>query len=203
MLNQNWGNRFLQYEAEQGDALMMTQTEIYLSAEQYAYWEDERSLSELIRGQVVTFPFHMFSHGLVCSNIVYVFGCLHDEKRGQGFVGTGIITRRNPDTVRGADYSFKVGDKLPRVSHEDGWFEVAPEIIFEVLERWDTWADILCRVGEYLDLDAVVVNVVDPCQSKVYVFQNLHPVQILGPGDDWSAPEILPGFRVPVRKFFE
>ena len=63
---------------------------------------------------------------------------------------------------------------------------------------------MLGRIAEYLEMGTSCVSVVDPGDELIHLFrpESCHP-DLLGPDDEWSAPEILGEFRVPVRRFFE
>ncbi len=66
----------------------------------------------------------------------------------------------------------------------------------------DRWRDVEKKVAEYLQLGAMVVCVLDPdsCSARLYFDQ---PAQTLGPDDEMTFPEILPGFLAVVRTFFD
>src|SRR5262245_40502366 len=63
---------------------------------------------ELVRGEVVEMSRPGKLHGLICANVV---GILRNYAvaRKKGYVcsnDTGVVVRRNPDTVRGPDVLF-------------------------------------------------------------------------------------------------
>lgn len=57
--------------------------------------------------------------------------------------------------------------------------------------------------AEYLNAGVAVVCVLDDPPPTIYVYRADQPVRILKADDDWTQPEVLGDFRVPVRRFFE
>ncbi len=184
---------------------MTTVAQPLLTAEEYALTSDpDDRLTELVSGRIVTFPFHGFRHGAICGRLCYLIGTIVEEGvRGHCFAGTGIITQRHPDTVRGADLSYVRRERYDQATSGDDYFSIPPDLIFEVLEHDEPWSEMLVRVSEYLAMGTPHVSVVDPESESISVFQPDRPPAVLGPDDDWSAPEILGEFRIPVRRFFE
>ena len=180
-------------------------TDLLLTAEEFARTADpDDGLTELVQGRIVTFPFHGFRHGVICGRLCDLIGSLAEQGgRGHSFVGTGIITRRDPDTVRGADLSYLRRERYDKATAGDNYFSVPPDLIFEVLEHDERWSRMLPRVAEYLEMGVPHVSVVDPESETISVFCPDDRPHVLGPDDHWSAPEILGAFRIPVRRFFE
>ena len=60
-----------------------------------------------------------------------------ESKRGRTVGGeVGIFIRRNPDTVRGADIAF-ISTERDAHPKAKGFFEVAPELVVEILSPED------------------------------------------------------------------
>lgn len=76
-----------------------------LTAEDYLHIPDDGRRTELRRGVVIYTNPPGFRHGEVCSNIIRLVGnYVADHRLGRTLANdSGIITERNPDTVRGAD----------------------------------------------------------------------------------------------------
>lgn len=162
-----------------------------LTAEEYAALPDDRK-TELVEGRVVALSWPGFRHGEVQANVAYLLAD-HVETRGLGHVviGTGIVTRRNPDTVRGADISFFSFQRVPRDRVPEGYPESAPEIVFEVLSPDDRMSEVLRRVAEYLAAGADLACVIDPQRRNVVAYgREAHPV-VLSAGDALRLPAPL------------
>lgn len=183
----------------------MATVETLLTAEEYALLPDDGEPTELIRGRVVPVNVPAPRHGYYCNQIGRLIGNFVED-RGLGRVmsnDSGVVTERGPDTVRGADVSYYSYERLPRGDLPEGYLPVSPELVFEIRSPGDRWARILVKVGEYLGAGVVVVCVHDIQTRTLTVYRSDEPQQILREEDELTLPDILPGFRVPVRRFFE
>ncbi len=79
-----------------------------LTAEQYAQLPDSGRQTELIRGRVVEMNMPFPRHGQVCATASYIVKSFVDKYDFGHVVGndSGVVTERNPDSVRGADVAF-------------------------------------------------------------------------------------------------
>lgn len=155
---------------------------------------------ELVRGEVITMPGPGFLHGLTCSKIVRRIGNFTDE-RDLGWVvsnDTGVITERDPDTVRGPDIAFWKKDRVrePMV----GYAPVAPDLAVEVLSPSNTSKQIREKIEEYFACGVAMVWVVAPEDRTLTIYRTpeqgllLHDQKsVLVNGDD-----VLPGFECRV-----
>jgi Uma2 family endonuclease len=117
--------------------------------------------------------------------------------------GAGVITEHDPDTVRGADIAFYSYNRAPRGPLPNDYGEVPPELIVEVRSPSDRWPKILTRVAEYLNAGVLAVVVLDDDSRTALLCLADQAPRRLGPDDVLELPDILPGFAVPVRRFFE
>ncbi len=175
-----------------------------LTAEEYGRRPDDGRFTELVRGRVVATSFPTWRHGVACSRLIGVVGD-HVVAHDLGHVAalSGIITERHPDTVRGADVSFFSYDRLPRGRLPDGYLPVAPELVFEVRDDPEPWSVIRDKVGEFLAAGVLAVCVLDPEARTLDVHRADQSAQVLTTEDELILPDLLPDFRVPVRRFFE
>ena len=175
-----------------------------LTAEEYLQLPDDGRRTELRRGVVVTMTPPGFRHGEVCSRINRLIGnYVEDHRLGRTLTNdSGIITQRDPDTVRGADVSFYSYQRVPKDQSPIGYAGASPEIVFEVVSPTNTRRSIFEKVAEYLNVGVNVVCVIDPQHQSV----NLHfpdlPVEKLQGDDELTFAE-LPGFSLVVRRIFE
>src|SRR5262249_15506388 len=129
---------------------------------------------ELIQGRIVAKPPPQPRHGQVCSKVDRLLGFYVDD-HDLGHVlcnDSGVITERDPDTVRGADVAFYSCAKVPKGRIPPGYLSVPPDLVFEVRSPDDRWGDILTKVDEYLRAGVTVVVVLDPEPETAHVFRS-------------------------------
>ena len=122
--------------------------------------------------------------------------------RGRAVGGeVGIYIRRNPDTVRAADIVFisKERDRRPRAK---GYFEIAPELVVEVLSPDDRMSRVREKLRDYFSAGVQVVWVVDPTLRRVLVHRSLADFTVLNDRQILTDEELLPGFSVAVSDLF-
>ena len=160
--------------------------------------------TELVRGELLQMNPPGMLHGVVCTNVAFVLQNWAREINA-GYVttnDTGVITERDPDTVRGADVLFVSADKVRPGKIPRGLLQVTPDLCVEVLSRSDRWTQVLVKVSEYLAAGVREVWVVDSHAHNVQVFQADHPRRTLDEEDEIASSEMLPGFGAKVADFF-
>jgi Uma2 family endonuclease len=100
-----------------------------------------------------------------------------------------------------AFYSYK---RLPKGPLPASYGPEVPDLVVEVRSPGDRWPRILAKVAEYLDAGVTTVVVLDDeSRTAVVYFSDRGASLTLGSEDVLELPDILPGFAVPVRRFFE
>ena len=113
----------------------------------------------------------------------------------------GIVIRRDPDTLRGADVAYISRERLARACSQ-GYLDVAPELIVEIVSPNDRWTDLTAKLEDYFSIGVDLVWVVDPQRRRVSCYRSPTDLALLGPGDTLTAEPILPGFMLPVSELF-
>jgi Uma2 family endonuclease len=183
----------------------MATVEALMTVEEFANLPDDGRRLELVRGRVIALPPPQFRHGYVCVKVAYH---LTDfvMTRGLGSVvsnDSGVVTHRDPDSVRGADVAFYSYARIPKDALPEGYPTVAPEIVIEVKSPSDLWREILEKVAEYLAAGVVIVCVLDPETTSARLYFDDRPHETLEAGDELTFPGVLPDFRVRVGTIFE
>jgi Uma2 family endonuclease len=161
---------------------------------------------ELVRGRIVTMNVPAPRHGHFCSRISRWVGVFAEDENDLGRVVTndsGVVTERDPDTVRGPDVSYYSYKRVPKGALPEGYLDIAPDAAFEVLSPTDSWSATMAKVGELLNAGVLVVCVLDPQTESVTVWDNDGPPSVLKKGDTLTLPSILPGFELPIARLFE
>jgi Uma2 family endonuclease len=162
-------------------------------------------LRELVKGRVVEMNVPKPKHGFICSEIA---GLLRDfvkpRKLGRVFTNdSGVITERDPDSLRGPDVGYYSYSRVPAGKIPDGYYDVVPEIAFEVMSPDDVWARLLEKAAELLDAGVTVVCIADPRNETVQVHRTDRPVEHKQREDELTFPDLLPGFSCKVSQIFD
>jgi len=182
----------------------MSQTTTLITAEEYGLMPDNGRPTELIRGRVhmMNLPFPL--HGRICVRISRLLDTFAEEHDLGHVLGndSGIITERDPDTVRGADVAFYSFERVPKGTLGTEYLPVAPEVVFEVRSPSDSWSSIHRKIGEYLEAGVLVVCVADPDTETMHVHYADRPARAYRGDETLELPPPLQNFREPVKHFF-
>ncbi len=160
---------------------------------------------ELVRGEIIEMARPGLRHGTVCSNVHHPVKSW-SRSTNLGIVATndtGVVTERNPDTVRGPDLLYISRERLPGGVVTSGILEIAPDLAIEVLSPSDVWKDVLEKISEYFAAGGRAVWVVDPEDKTVHVFRPDAKPRKLSGVDVLESRDVLPGFSCQVAQFFE
>jgi Uma2 family endonuclease len=113
----------------------------------------------------------------------------------------GIILRRNPDRVVGADAAFILTASLPVRRSDEGYLETIPEIVVEVRSKNDSRREILDKCDEYHRAGVREVWVIDPDARTLAAHAADGSVRVIREADAVTS-ELLPGFSVPAAALF-
>jgi Uma2 family endonuclease len=178
---------------------------ILMTAEEYARRPEPGHPEELVRGRIVPVSQPNRRHGQICNKAGRILGNFAED-HDLGHVlsnDAGVITERDPDTVRGADIAFYSYARLPKGPLPGNLGPEVPELVVEVRSPSERWPKILVKVAEYLDAGVTVVVVLDDESRTASLYFSDRPTLTLTLDDELTLPEILPGFAVAVRRFFE
>ncbi len=181
------------------------QTVALLTADENARLPEDGRRTELVRGEVLEMNVPVPRHGEVCLNLGAALKA-YLKSNPVGRVASndaGVLTERNPDSVRGPDLFFISHVRLPGRHLPTEYLATAPEIVFEVLSPTDRWADVFRKTGEYLAAGVEVVCVVDFDDETVHLYFDRKPEVVLRIGDLLTFPDQLPGFSLPLTELFE
>ncbi|MEX2176023.1 MAG: Uma2 family endonuclease [Pirellulaceae bacterium] len=174
-----------------------------LTAEEFLRLPENGQRRQLVQGVVLVMNMPGFRHGEVCSRIDRKVGNFVEERDLGRTVSndSGIITGRNPDTVRGADVAYYSYRRVAKGDSPVGYAGVAPEIVFEVVSPYNDRTEIALKTGEYLRAGVNVVCVIDPQFQTVNLHYPDRPSATLRGEDSLTFAE-LPGFQVAASKLF-
>jgi len=154
--------------------------------------------AELYNGKVI-FKMPNFLHSVIQGNIVYeINGYLRVHPIG--LVGDNANYRLWPERAkesRAPDVSFILKDHLPKDLQR--YLPMVPDLAVEILSPTDSFELTMEKVDEFLVRGVKLVWVVITKTREVLVCtaQGKHSVR-----DLLTAPELLPGFELPVQNIF-
>jgi Uma2 family endonuclease len=184
----------------------MATTELLLTAEEYFLQPDDGQPNELVRGRIVMMNRPGFDHGVICSNIdFHLRAYLERQKLGRVVANdAGVITERDPDSVRGPDVAYYSFERLPKAGRRPrGYPRAVPELVFEVRSPSDRHSAILEKVAEYLNAGVAIVCGVEPEDETVTVYYPDRAAITLANEQELTGLDFLPGFSLPVARIFE
>jgi Uma2 family endonuclease len=176
-----------------------------MSAEDLWRLPDDGMRHELIYGELQTMPPSSGEHGWVTSNV-------HDSlspyvrahELGRVFAAeTGFLLARAPDLVRAPDVAFVRAERVEAVGRARAYWPGAPDLVVEVISPNDRAGEIEEKVRTWLAHGTLMVLAVYPDTRRVRVHRPSRPPQELAESDILDGADVVPGWTVPVRDFFQ
>lgn len=183
-------------EVENGERMIRSMTtESLITADELLRMSIPDKQVELVRGVLVVREPPGTGHGFLAGTL---FARLHAfvQRHDLGVVlpqDTGFKIAADPDTVRAPDVAFVSRERADLVRTE-GYAELAPDLVVEVLSPGDRPGEVLEKVGEWLEAGARLVWVLDRRRRQARVYRADGSVALLGAGDALDGEEVLPGF---------
>ena len=171
------------------------------TADDLARFREPGKTAELVRGVLVVREPPSTSHGDRAARLTVRLGAFV-EREGLGKVfaqDTGFKIEREPDTVRAPDLAFVTQDRLTQIPPE-GYAELAPDLVVEILSPSDRPGEVLEKVGQWLSAGVRLVWVLDPGRQHARVYRADGAVTIVGAAEDLDGEDLLPGFRCPLHQ---
>jgi Uma2 family endonuclease len=187
----------------------MATTTALITAEEYSRMHFDVP-TELVRGEIV-FPYGEdgmtrpgFRHGGVCANVSTLLrNWAKASKAGRvASNDSWISTRRDPDSVRGADVAYVRIGKLRDGKVPEGPSDLIPDLCVEVVSPSNTAKEMREKADEYLAAGVEEVWVIDPKKNSMTVIRTDSQPRVLSDSDVVTSP-VLPGFSASVSEFFE
>jgi Uma2 family endonuclease len=116
---------------------------------------------------------------------------------------TKTQVKSTSETLRGPDVAFVSYTRMPKGPIPKGPLPCAPDLVIEVRSPSDRIPQLSAKATEYLDAGVNVVVVIDPETESVAVYREDELPLRMHNSDEFTLPDVLPGFSVPVSKFFE
>ena len=174
-----------------------------ITADELLRMPDDGNRRELVSGELREMTPAGHEHGRYTMRFSVPLG-QHVDENNLGVVyaaETGFQLSTNPDTVRAPDVAFVARERAASVSAGPGYFR-APDLAVEVVSPSDTYAEVESKVEDWLRAGCRLVVVVNPRNQTLKTYRALTDIAVLTVDDTLDAGDVVPGFRLPVRKVF-
>ena len=193
---------------------METRTKLLTIDEFFAQYVDRPY--ELVAG--VPVPVYVDAHGkaldvaptggkhqIIVSAIAhYLFVYAEETQTGLSLSGEGgVMISRDPDHWRAFDAAYISHERVPPTGIPDGYWEVAPELVVEVVSPGNRADEIRTKASEYLSIGVQLVWVIYPTMRLIDVYRPGQPTLTLQGGDTLTGDAVLPGFSLPLQTLFQ
>jgi len=174
-----------------------------VTAEELLHDPKREGRFELVRGEPRERAVPTYRHGRVgVTTTVVVGGFVHQHKLGDLIQDGGFVFQRDPDTVFLPDLSFVRADRVPSPDQQQGYPDLVPDLVVEVLSPSNTPSETAEKVRIYLDTGVRLVWLLDPLQRSVTVHTPDGGARTLDSDDILDGGDVLPGFSVRVGELF-
>ena len=146
-------------------------------------------------------------HGFVCANVVHelkLYLSQHDLAHCFG-AGTGFITnpQSNPPRIVSLDAAIVRNERMPEAALGPDVFPIAPDLAIIVIAPNDKFDEIEADTHDLMDAGTGHVWIMRPRVRMITVHRSRNELTIMGESEFLVAEDVLPGFRVPVRRVFD
>ena len=172
-------------------------------------WTDEELLRikhegkvELVDGEVRLMSPAGLEQGRINARLTVRLGSyILRHKLGEIFdAQTGF---RPYENMRAPDFSFIRRERLPKGKLPEGFGKIPPDLAVEVFAPNETVDDYEEKVAEYLSWGVRLIWLVDPNTRTVTVIRANGERQTLSEKDVLTGEDVVPGFKIRVKKIFE
>ena len=160
---------------------------------------------ELIKGVLYETVAAGRTHARIAGRIITAFN-VHVLPRRLGEVGGtdgGVLIEQDPDTVREPDVYFVSAGRLPIDDQSDGYLEVMPDLVVEIVSPNDRDRDVREKTGMWMEHGVSTVLEVRPATRSILVHRPGVPAVTLTGDDVLDGGDVLPGFSLPLSEIFD
>lgn len=164
---------------------------------------------ELVDGQLVERNLGAESSSIAAKIVYLLLIYLQQHPIGKAFV-TDLSYQcfgKGRKTIRRADVSVVLNERLPGGRVPRGTLTMAPDLAVEVVSPNDTSEEVDAKALLWLEAGTRLVWIVSPATQTVRIHRPRNAtngaISILSAADQITGEDVLPGFAVPVKHFFE
>lgn len=159
---------------------------------------------ELIEGELIEMSPSGGKHGYMTLLLGYFFNkFLFENPIGQLTGAESGFTVIQPNTVRAPDIAFIPNERIPEGGIPDGYLDIVPSLIVEVVSPNDKVGDVETKTKMWLSFGVIQVWNVYPGTKQVQVFYTGGSSKLYQGDDAVPGGEILPGFELALKDIFQ
>lgn len=164
---------------------------------------DPEKQIEIVDGKVEIKEMAGARHGGISARIIIKIG-IYLENNPIGSLYTADTTFSIGENDRMPDVSFVSAKRIPKTGEPEGKWEIAPDLVIEVISPTDIFSKVLKKIREYLKAGVKQVWLVEPEFQTVAVYKPPMPMksETLTLEDTITCEEILPNFSLPLSEIF-
>ena len=184
---------------------MATATTELLTAEDLLRLNSQGIKGELIRGVLCETVSAGMEHTFIAGNLIAaIHGHIRPRRLGRvGGTDGGVLLQNDPDTVREPDVFFVSSERLPLDVRIQGFLNVIPELVVEIVSPNDRQEAVNDKTTMWLAHGVLMVVEVYPAERAVMVHQPGVPAVTLIGDDVLDGGDVLPGFSLPLSEIFD
>ena len=160
---------------------------------------------ELIRGVLCETMPTGYEHGKTVVDLTILLGSFVKSRKLGSLTASdsGVWLERDPDTVREPDVAYFSAEKMPPGVRVEGYAEVVPDLIVEVVSPNDSLSEVNDKALMWLSYGVRLVWVVNPPTRSVDVYREGRTVATLTESGALDGLDTLPGFTCAVSDVFD
>ena len=176
-----------------------------LTAEDLLRLDSKGVKGELIRGEFRETMSVGVGHGQIVMKLGALMGVTVLTRRLGRLIGSdaGVLLERDPDTVREPDIAFISAARLPLDEWIDGYLEIVPDLVVEVISPSDSRRELHDKARMWHSCGVPLTWAVYTNPRSIDVHRADGSIATLREDDILDGGEILPGFAVRVKDIFE
>jgi Uma2 family endonuclease len=178
-----------------------------LTAEQFVSGRDELPdggrWTELIAGKPITLSPPTIEHGTAVLNLSKALAeYSQKEQGGYSCFELGLVTARNPDTVRFPAICFFTTGGLFAEADKVAT-EARPGLVVEVSSTNDRRRGLQQRITDWMEWGVKLVWILDPSGKQVYAVEKGRAAQRFAEHQSLLGGTVLSGFKIGVGEIFK
>ena len=174
-----------------------------ITLEELARMPEDGLRHELDAGELLVMTRTNSRHGALQTRMIWlIYEFVRRGGLGRVFSESGFILGRNPEILRGPDVAYVRKERLQEVP-DDGWAEMGPDLVVEIVSSSDTARQMDRKVHQYLAAGTRAVWLVYPDTESVHVFEAHGVARIVERDGVLGSAVALPGFEIRVSEIFE